>query len=85
MRRLLLGTLTALLLTAGASQAIQDKGVKVLIITGSTGIGASAARQAALEGARLLIATQDELSGMELASETEAVSWIGDLLRPRPR
>lgn len=55
---------------------------KILIITGSTGIGAAAARLAALQGARLLIATSDELSGWELAAETGAECWVGDLARP---
>jgi NAD(P)-dependent dehydrogenase (short-subunit alcohol dehydrogenase family) len=54
---------------------------KVLIITGSTGIGAAAARLAAAEGARLLIATSDEVSGFELAAETGAECWPGDLTR----
>jgi NAD(P)-dependent dehydrogenase (short-subunit alcohol dehydrogenase family) len=55
---------------------------KILIITGSTGIGAAAARQAAPQGARLLIATSDELSGWELAAELGAECWVGDLARP---
>ena len=55
---------------------------KVLIITGSTGIGAAAARLAASQGARLLVATRDELTGWELAAETGAECWIGDLTRP---
>jgi NAD(P)-dependent dehydrogenase (short-subunit alcohol dehydrogenase family) len=54
---------------------------KVLIITGSTGIGAAAARLAAGQGARLLIASPDEVSGWELAAETSAEAWIGDLRR----
>jgi type 1 glutamine amidotransferase len=37
MRRVLMGTLTALLLAAGAGQAVQGKAVKVLIITGDHG------------------------------------------------
>jgi NAD(P)-dependent dehydrogenase (short-subunit alcohol dehydrogenase family) len=54
---------------------------KVLIITGSTGIGAAAARLASAAGARLVIATQDEISGFELAAETGAECWAGDLTR----
>ncbi|HYT87440.1 MAG TPA: ThuA domain-containing protein [Gemmataceae bacterium] len=37
MRGLLMGTLAALLLTAGASQAVGEKAIKVLIITGDHG------------------------------------------------
>ena len=37
MRRLLIGTLAALLLAAGAGHAVQGKAVKVLIITGDHG------------------------------------------------
>jgi NAD(P)-dependent dehydrogenase (short-subunit alcohol dehydrogenase family) len=55
---------------------------KVIIITGSTGIGAETARLAAALGARLLIATGDELSGFELAAETRAECWAGDLTLP---
>jgi NAD(P)-dependent dehydrogenase (short-subunit alcohol dehydrogenase family) len=55
---------------------------KVLIITGSTGIGAAAARLAAASGARLVIAAQDEISGFDLAAETGAECWAGDLARP---
>ena len=55
---------------------------KVLIVTGSTGIGAAAARRAAAEGARLLIATADEISGLDLAAETGAECWTGDLRSP---
>ena len=54
---------------------------KVLIITGSTGIGAAAARLAAAQGAKLVIATHDEVSGFELAEETGAECWAGDLTR----
>ena len=52
---------------------------KTLIVTGSTGIAAAAARMAVVEGARLLIATSDEVSGLELSTETGAELWIGDL------
>jgi NAD(P)-dependent dehydrogenase (short-subunit alcohol dehydrogenase family) len=55
---------------------------KVLIVTGSTGIGAAAARLAGAAGARLLVATADELSGFELAAETGAECWAGDLTSP---
>jgi NAD(P)-dependent dehydrogenase (short-subunit alcohol dehydrogenase family) len=54
---------------------------RVLIITGSTGIGAAAARMAAAQGARLVVATSDEISGFELAAETGAECWAGDLTR----
>jgi NAD(P)-dependent dehydrogenase (short-subunit alcohol dehydrogenase family) len=52
---------------------------KVFIITGSTGIGAETARRAAGRGARVVIATGDEISGFELAAETGAECWAGDL------
>jgi NAD(P)-dependent dehydrogenase (short-subunit alcohol dehydrogenase family) len=52
---------------------------KTLIVTGSTGIAAAAARMAVVEGARLLVATSDEASGLELAGETGAELWTGDL------
>jgi NAD(P)-dependent dehydrogenase (short-subunit alcohol dehydrogenase family) len=65
---------------ARISQATILRG-RVLIITGSTGIGAAAARLASAEGAKLVIATQDELSGFELAAETGAECWAGDLTR----
>jgi NAD(P)-dependent dehydrogenase (short-subunit alcohol dehydrogenase family) len=55
---------------------------KTLIVTGSTGIAAAAARLAVLEGAHLLIATPDEVSGLELGSETGAEVWTGDLTAP---
>jgi len=54
---------------------------KVLIITGSAGIGAAFARLAAGAGARLVIATGDERSGWELAEQTGAEVWVGDLTR----
>jgi NAD(P)-dependent dehydrogenase (short-subunit alcohol dehydrogenase family) len=54
---------------------------KVLIITGSTGIAAAAARLAAAQGAKLVIATGDEVSGFELAADTGAECWAGDLGR----
>ncbi|HJT90278.1 MAG TPA: SDR family oxidoreductase [Bryobacteraceae bacterium] len=54
---------------------------KILIVTSSTGIAAEAARLAAASGARLLVATADEESGWELASETGAECWVGDLTR----
>uniref|UniRef100_Q023I9 Short-chain dehydrogenase/reductase SDR n=1 Tax=Solibacter usitatus (strain Ellin6076) TaxID=234267 RepID=Q023I9_SOLUE len=52
---------------------------KVLIITGSTGIGAETVRMTAARGARIVIATGDEISGFELAAETGAECWAGDL------
>ncbi len=55
---------------------------KVLIITGSTGIGAETVRMAAAKGARIVIATSDEISGFELAAETGAECWAGDLTLP---
>src|SRR4051794_40477415 len=55
---------------------------KVLIITGSTGIGAAVARMAAERGARVVLATADEISGFELAAETGAECWAGDLTLP---
>lgn len=55
---------------------------KVLILTGSTGIAAAAARLAAAQGASLIVATHDEISGFELAAETGAECWAGDLTRP---
>jgi NAD(P)-dependent dehydrogenase (short-subunit alcohol dehydrogenase family) len=55
---------------------------KVFIITGSTGIGAETARMAAARGARVVIATGDEISGFDLAAETGAECWAGDLTLP---
>jgi len=55
---------------------------KVLICTGSTGIAAAAARLAASDGARLLLAASDEESVAGLAAEIAAECWIGDLARP---
>jgi NAD(P)-dependent dehydrogenase (short-subunit alcohol dehydrogenase family) len=55
---------------------------KSLIVTGSTGIGAAAARLAAEAGARVLIATADEISGIDLAGELSAEIWTGDLSAP---
>jgi NAD(P)-dependent dehydrogenase (short-subunit alcohol dehydrogenase family) len=52
---------------------------KILIITGSGGIAAAAARIARKTGASLLIATADGESGWELAAETAAECWVGDL------
>jgi len=53
---------------------------KVLIITGTTGIGAATARMAAGEGASVLVAGRDEVSCFELGAETGAECWVGDLL-----
>ncbi len=55
---------------------------KALIITGSTGIAAEAARLAAASGAHLVIASPDGQSAWELAAETRAECWTGDLIRP---
>ena len=52
---------------------------KALIITGSTGIAAAAARLAAEAGAHLTIATGDPDSGWALAAETGAECWVGEL------
>lgn len=54
---------------------------KILIITGSTGIGAAAARLAASQGARVVIATGDEVTGLDLAEEIGCECWTGDLRR----
>jgi NAD(P)-dependent dehydrogenase (short-subunit alcohol dehydrogenase family) len=53
---------------------------KILIVTGSTGIAAATARTASLAGASLVIAASDPDSGWELAAETRAECWVGDLL-----
>jgi NAD(P)-dependent dehydrogenase (short-subunit alcohol dehydrogenase family) len=45
------------------------------------GIGAATARLAVAQGAKLLIATHDEVSGFELAAELAAECWAGDLTR----
>jgi NAD(P)-dependent dehydrogenase (short-subunit alcohol dehydrogenase family) len=55
---------------------------KVLIVTGSTGIGAATARLAVSAGARVMIATGDEVSGLEIAAESGAETWFGDVSRP---
>jgi NAD(P)-dependent dehydrogenase (short-subunit alcohol dehydrogenase family) len=55
---------------------------KILIVTGSTGIGAAAVLLAAAGGARVTIATGDPESGWELAQQTGAEVWVGDLTRP---
>lgn len=54
---------------------------KVLIVTGSTGIAAEAVRLAAAEGARVTVASGDGESAWELAAETGAECWVGDLAR----
>ena len=54
---------------------------KVLIITGSTGIAAAFARLASGAGARLVVATGDELSGWHLTEQTGAELWAGELTR----
>ena len=53
----------------------------MLIVTGSTGIAAAAVRQAANEEARVVVASGDEESAWELAAETGAECWVGDLTR----
>lgn len=55
---------------------------KVLIVTGSTGIAAAAVRLAAADGARVALASSDGESAWELAAETGAECWVGDLTRP---
>jgi NAD(P)-dependent dehydrogenase (short-subunit alcohol dehydrogenase family) len=55
---------------------------KVLLITGSTGIAAAAARLASERGARLAIATADEDSGWQLGAELGIEPWVGNLTRP---
>jgi NAD(P)-dependent dehydrogenase (short-subunit alcohol dehydrogenase family) len=52
---------------------------KVLIVTGSTGIAAAAVRRAAEDGARLVVASGDRDSAWDLAAETGAECWVGDL------
>lgn len=54
---------------------------KVLIVTGSTGIAAETARLAAGAGAHVLVAGSEPESAWELASETGAECWVGDLAR----
>ncbi len=56
---------------------------KAIIITGSSGIAAAAARIAAAGGAHLVLASSDEESAWELAAETRAECWVGDLTRPQ--
>lgn len=55
---------------------------KVLILTGSTGIAAAAARQAAAAGARVVIATGDSGTGWTLAQEIGGEIWVGDVSGP---
>jgi len=52
---------------------------KVLIVTGSTGIAAAAVRRAVADGASVLVASGDSESAWELAAETGAQCWVGDL------
>lgn len=54
---------------------------KILIVTSSAGIGAATARLAAQAGAQVVVATSDEASGIDLAAETGAELWTGDLVR----
>jgi NAD(P)-dependent dehydrogenase (short-subunit alcohol dehydrogenase family) len=60
---------------------VPDLNKRVLIVTSSSGIGAATARLAAGAGAKILVATADEQSGEELATETSAELWVGDLTR----
>jgi NAD(P)-dependent dehydrogenase (short-subunit alcohol dehydrogenase family) len=55
---------------------------KIVIMTGSTGLGAAAAKLAAEGGAQVLVATGDEPSGILLAEATKAELWVGDVNRP---
>jgi NAD(P)-dependent dehydrogenase (short-subunit alcohol dehydrogenase family) len=55
---------------------------RILIVAGVTGIGAEAARLAAGEGARIVMAASDEVTGLELAAETGSEIWLGDLAAP---
>ena len=55
---------------------------QVYIITGATGIGAETARLAAARGARIVIATSDEVAGFQLAAEVQGDCWAGDLNLP---
>lgn len=55
---------------------------KAVIITGSTGIAAETARLAAAAGARLLVASGEDASAWEVALQTGAECWVGDLTRP---
>ena len=55
---------------------------KAIIVTGSSGIAAAAVRQAAASGAHLVLASHDEQPAWELAAETGAECWTGDLTRP---
>jgi NAD(P)-dependent dehydrogenase (short-subunit alcohol dehydrogenase family) len=52
---------------------------KILIVTGSTGIGAETTRMAAARGFRVVVATGDEISGFDLAAEPGVECWAGDL------
>jgi NAD(P)-dependent dehydrogenase (short-subunit alcohol dehydrogenase family) len=55
---------------------------KILIVTGSTGIAAATVQMAVTAGARVVVATSDEMSGWELAEKTGVEPWVGDLTRP---
>ena len=52
---------------------------RAIIVTAATGIGAVFARQAAEAGARLVITSGDARTGWELAEQTGAEVWVGDL------
>lgn len=55
---------------------------KAIIVTGSSGIAVAAARQAAAAGGLLVLASGDKQSAWELAAETGAECWTGDLTLP---
>ena len=74
--------LIGLALRIGYSGDMPDSRSRVLIITSSMGIGAATARLASAAGTCLLLATGDQQSGWELAAETRADCWVGDLTRP---
>lgn len=54
---------------------------KTLLITGNTGIAASAARLAAAQGARVFVCGLDAEQGTALAAEIGGASYAGDLTR----
>jgi NAD(P)-dependent dehydrogenase (short-subunit alcohol dehydrogenase family) len=54
---------------------------KILIVTSSSGIGGATARMATQAGAHVVVATGDEITGIDLASETGAELWTGELAR----
>ena len=62
--------------------AVSGLSGKAIIVTGSSGIAAAAVRQAAASGAHLVLAAHDVQPAWELAAETGAECWTGDLTRP---